>query len=241
MPPPTMRHTGTLRTWHDDRGFGFIAPTQGGREVFVHRSAFGADGARPTLNERLSYDLAADAQGRPRALQVQRLAMAAAARGPKPAPVLAAAARSRLPEPQRPGRPAPAPGAASWGTATLFAIPALLVVYVALSVLWRVPGWVALAYLALSALCYAVYAADKSAAAAGRRRVSENTLLALGLLGGWPGALLAQQRLRHKSVKPAFRRAFWATVLANGALLLVLSSPPVAAWQAVASVLRALR
>jgi uncharacterized membrane protein YsdA (DUF1294 family) len=32
---------------------------------------------------------------------------------------------------------------------------------------------------------------------------------------GWPGALLAQQLLRHKSSKQAFVAVFWATVIAN--------------------------
>lgn len=71
----------------------------------------------------------------------------------------------------------------------------------------------------MSLLSYAVYAADKQAARQGRRRVPERTLHLLALLGGWPGALLAQQRLRHKSRKAAFRAVFWLTVLLNGALL----------------------
>jgi len=39
--------------------------------------------------------------------------------------------------------------------------------------------------------------------------------LLLGLVGGWPGSLVAQQVLRHKSSKASFRRAFWGTVLVN--------------------------
>jgi len=35
------------------------------------------------------------------------------------------------------------------------------------------------------------------------------------LLGGWPGALVAQNRLRHKSSKMSFLVVFWATVLLN--------------------------
>ncbi len=74
----------------------------------------------------------------------------------------------------------------------------------------------------MSVATYAVYALDKSAARRKRRRVPERTLHLLALLGGWPGALLAQQRLRHKSGKPAFLRVFWLTVLLNGVLLMLL-------------------
>ena len=49
---------GILRTWHEDRGFGFIAPTDGGREVFVHFSAFPNDGSQPVVGERLTFELA---------------------------------------------------------------------------------------------------------------------------------------------------------------------------------------
>ena len=51
-----MRIDGTLKTWHDDRGFGFIAPAQGGQEVFVHVSAFPRDGKRPMVGETLSFE-----------------------------------------------------------------------------------------------------------------------------------------------------------------------------------------
>jgi hypothetical protein len=34
-------------------------------------------------------------------------------------------------------------------------------------------------------------------------------------MGGWPGALVAQETLRHKSKKASFRIVFWATVLIN--------------------------
>ncbi|MDN4053188.1 DUF1294 domain-containing protein [Massilia sp. YIM B02763] len=73
----------------------------------------------------------------------------------------------------------------------------------------------ALGYLGLSVVCFAVYANDKAAARRGGRRTPERTLLALALLGGWPGALLAQRRLRHKTSKAAFQRVFWLTVALN--------------------------
>lgn len=95
-------------------------------------------------------------------------------------------------------------------------------VLLALAVLcWaRVLPWATLwLYLGASLVALAAYAADKSAAVAGEWRTPESTLHLLALLGGWPGALYAQQRLRHKTRKPSFRACFWATVVINLAAL----------------------
>jgi cold shock CspA family protein len=78
-----MRATGTLRTWNDDRGFGFIAPAGGGRELFVHISAFPRDGSRPTVGEALSYDLGPGKDGKPQAVRVYRTALGAPSSYPR--------------------------------------------------------------------------------------------------------------------------------------------------------------
>ena len=70
-------------------------------------------------------------------------------------------------------------------------------------------------YLAASAFTFLVYAKDKWAAQSGRWRTKESSLHTLALIGGWPGALIAQQMLRHKSRKDAFQFVFWATVVVN--------------------------
>ena len=70
-----MRLSGTLRSWNDDRGFGFIAPTHGGAELFVHVSALPRDGSRPTVGEKLTYELGRGKNGKPEATNVQRLAI----------------------------------------------------------------------------------------------------------------------------------------------------------------------
>jgi len=77
-----MPHTGTLRTWHDDRGFGFIAPSDGGRELFVHISAFPRDGLRPTVGESLSFEVGPGKDGKQQAIRIQRRAV----RPPSPHP-----------------------------------------------------------------------------------------------------------------------------------------------------------
>lgn len=69
------------------------------------------------------------------------------------------------------------------------------------------------------------YWLDKSAAQSGQRQISEASLLTVGLFGGWPGVIVAQQALTHKTVEISFRVAFWATVILNvGAFPYVTSS-----------------
>ncbi|RBI69429.1 DUF1294 domain-containing protein [Vreelandella sulfidaeris] len=81
-------------------------------------------------------------------------------------------------------------------------------------------------YIVVSVLAYVTYAIDKQAAIKQRRRVSEKSLHLLGLLGGWPGGLFAQQRLRHKTQKTTFQAIFWLTVAVNVACLLSLTLYP---------------
>ena len=90
----------------------------------------------------------------------------------------------------------------------------------------RFPLWLLGAMAALNALTFLIYAMDKSAAQRGAWRTSEGRLHLLALLGGWPAAWWAQQWLRHKSAKSAFRTVYWATVLLNCAGLVVLAWRP---------------
>lgn len=196
-----MRIEGTIKTWNDERGFGFIEPAQGGQEIFLHIKALVSRDRRPEIGQPVRFDIETTPDGKKRATRVE------------------------IVQPKRQRNRARHDTPAQWGTASLFAIPAFLLVFSLAAILWKVPGWVAMLYLAASLVCFAAYAKDKAAAAANAWRVSESTLLMLGLLGGWPGAIVAQQVLRHKSNKAAFRASFWLTVLANVAGFIVLSSP----------------
>lgn len=89
----------------------------------------------------------------------------------------------------------------------------------AMVVAGRLPALLALWYAAASLLAMLIYRLDKSAAQRGRQRTPEATLHLIALLGGWPGALLAQALFRHKSSKAAFQLRFWITVVANVAAL----------------------
>lgn len=60
-----MRQTGTVKFFNRDKGFGFIAPDGGGKDVFVHVSTVQRAGV-PYLEEgmALSYEVNDDPRGR---------------------------------------------------------------------------------------------------------------------------------------------------------------------------------
>ncbi len=70
-----MRHEGTVKFFNQDKGYGFISPDDGEKDVFVHIIAVQRSGI-PELEEgaRLSYDIKPDQRGRgPQAVELQLL------------------------------------------------------------------------------------------------------------------------------------------------------------------------
>jgi len=104
----------------------------------------------------------------------------------------------------------PLPAAVSW-----FALVAFVVAFGIAVLTLGLPWWMPALYLAMILIAFAAYGFDKAAAGRGARRVSEQTLITLGLVCGWPGALVAQQLFRHKTRKRSFRRTFWTSVVFN--------------------------
>ncbi|MEZ8346169.1 DUF1294 domain-containing protein [Vibrio splendidus] len=70
-------------------------------------------------------------------------------------------------------------------------------------------------YLVIGVMTFFVYAKDKRAAINGNWRVPEKTLHTFSVAGGWLGALIAQEKLRHKTQKQPFRSIYWLTVVIN--------------------------
>jgi len=113
-------------------------------------------------------------------------------------------------------------------TGALLAVAVFMIALIACVLDRKLPLLVFLIYVLLSLVAPYVYAADKKAAKSSRPRVAESTLHWLSLSGGWPGALIAQQSLRHKNSKWSFQWKFWACVLTNLAGLTALMLAPMA-------------
>ncbi|MEM7476287.1 MAG: DUF1294 domain-containing protein [Planctomycetota bacterium] len=99
-----------------------------------------------------------------------------------------------------------------------------IIVYAAYLKYW--PNFWLLVYSAvtwlMSPVAFVTYWIDKRRAQQDKFRVPEKTLHLLAALGGWPGAIIAQQWLRHKSQKLSFRMTLGAIVILHLALLVLL-------------------
>ncbi|WP_377923146.1 DUF1294 domain-containing protein [Alteromonas sediminis] len=187
---------GKLVKWDTEKAFGFIAPNGGGNHIFIHKTAFSNRKRTPQLDDVITFTLSKDKQGR-------NCAADAMYSGEK-IQVKQAKSVSKF----------------SIYLSLLF-VSAMTIA----SILGNVPFKLLYVYVGLSLITFTMYSFDKSKAQRGDWRTPESTLHFLSILGGWPGAAIAQQILRHKSKKKEFRFIFWITVILNvTALAWLLSS-----------------
>jgi CspA family cold shock protein len=65
--------TGTVKWFNNDKGFGFITPDEGGKDLFVHHSAINSSGFRSLADgARVQYDSEDGPKG-PKAINVSQL------------------------------------------------------------------------------------------------------------------------------------------------------------------------
>lgn len=181
-----MRTSGKITHWNAEKGYGFITPSSGAKQVFVHINAFDGRLERPEIYQLVSFVMGTDNRGRPCA---ERVALA----GTKNPDRFRRNDQSLY----------------IWG-ASLF-----LLLLSAVVLGGTLPLLVLMIYGVMSVLTFGVYWMDKSAAMNNQSRTPEKMLHMLALFGGWPGAMVAQQLLRHKSSKTEFRAVFWMTVVIN--------------------------
>ena len=182
-----MRAKGKIISWNADKAFGFIAPCiASSKRIFIHKTAFANKGRTPVINDIITYTISQDTHGR-------TCATAASFAGEK-----------RIKKQN-----------INKYKLSLYLALGFVTVLIVSWLLGYLPQSVLIVYAVLSLLTYIVYAWDKSSARRGHWRTSESTLHLLALAGGWPGAAIAQQCLRHKSQKKDFRMIFWLTVVIN--------------------------
>jgi len=185
-----MKTKGKISSWNEGKGFGFITPNEGGKQIFVHIKAFNNRKKIPAINQVVTFTLSTDKQGRPCAEKVTRAGEVLSKKTKK--------------------------GNRSFA---LF-VPVIFAVFVGVSASTNnIEFLIFPFYLVISLFTFILYAIDKSAAKKGSWRTQESTLHLFSLAGGWPGAMIAQKTLRHKSIKQPFRAVFWVTVMLNTGVL----------------------
>lgn len=181
-----MRYQGKISNWKDDQGYGFVIQNGGGERAFVHIKAFSSRVRRPVDGDLITYVVKKDDKNRLTATEIRYV-----------------------------GEKTPSTAVSNIvSLGSKFAIGFSLLL-IAFSLLGFLPSQVILLYLAASSTTFIAYALDKSAAQQNRWRIKESTLHLFSLIGGWPGALVAQKYLRHKSIKQEFQSVFWTTVIVN--------------------------
>lgn len=189
-----MKYQGRIQQWDDAKGYGFVEPNGGGIRAFTHIKAFKQRSRRPVNGDIIVYEVEQDRNGNHRACNISLLKDHKTKR-----------LRANKPTSQR-----------KRNVIVLSIFSGVLALF---TLSGRLPFIVPIVYGAVSLLTMLLYGIDKSAAKKEKRRISEAKLHILSLLGGWPGALLAQQMFKHKRSKPAFMRVYWVTVLVNLILL----------------------
>ncbi|PKF61046.1 DUF1294 domain-containing protein [Psychromonas sp. psych-6C06] len=202
-----MKYQGKISQWNDAKGFGFVEPNGGGTRAFVHIKAFTPRSRRPINGEVITYQLVNEANNRYKAINIKFARDSAQERAQ---PKIHKNATSK--QHKRVKR-------ALFGSvlSLLFSIALLSAV-----LMGKLPVVVGFTYLIISLLTILAYAKDKYSAQHNKWRTPESTLHLLSVLGGWPGAMFAQQQLRHKTSKSEFITTYRLTVFINISALLIM-------------------
>lgn len=188
---------GKLITWKEDRGFGFIKPNSGGKDLFLHISDLKDSAHRPQVGDTICYYPITE-NGKLRACN---------------AFIVEAGNKPNLSSSSSNKR-----GKSS--AANKYPFPSLemlllstLPVMGSLHFAWMTNNFIPLIlYPVMSLLTFALYAEDKSRAKRGDWRISEKMLHLCELAGGWWGGFVAQRRLHHKNIKTSYQVVFWTIV-----------------------------
>lgn len=205
---------GTIDHWNDQKGFGFISTVQGKKYFFhisVVRGAF-----RPHQGESVLFQAGSDSQGRLTASHVRSANLALDNEKIRIKPRISESKEDSSPSPkpvQRDHKFRLHEHKIPW----LRLILLLILPLIAALSLFKDYGapWILCAYIVVSLITYYFYWDDKRRAKLGERRIPEVYLHFWSLVGGWPGAFVAQQQFRHKTKKLSFQLTYWLIVVVH--------------------------
>jgi uncharacterized membrane protein YsdA (DUF1294 family)/cold shock CspA family protein len=181
--------------WNADKAFGFIQPIVGGADVFIHKTALSNNKRTPQINDIITYSTTKDKGGRYCASDATFL-----------------------------GEKLKDKKSQINSKFSIYLSCVFLAVSTTAYFIGQFPQKLLFGYFGFSLINFIAYAFDKSKAQRGAWRIKESTLHFFSLVGGWPGAAIAQQLLRHKSQKREFRFIVWFTVMANISCLIFFYS-----------------
>lgn len=204
--------SGVVERWDDQKGFGFITVAPGNK-FFFHISAVQCS-HRPAQGDSVFFQAGTDKQGRPIATHVRSAALTIDNPNIRIKPRITRKEDNRSAKTQEPAnkhrlieREIP------WVKLLLLLILPFAGAFVLIKdygVVWTFP-----VYLIASVVSYYFYWDDKGRAKRNEWRIPEANLQFWSLLGGWPGAFIAQQQFRHKTKKLSFQIVFWLIVIAH--------------------------
>lgn len=196
-------YEGIIKSWKAEQGFGFIQPTGGGKDVFIHIRDLKHANYQPQQGDGVYYKIIADEDGKIRAydafIKGQEISEPYGKKNYK----------KNQPQEQKIKH--------EYKLGMLPRLVIAIIPFIGSAILIKesfnfIPFF---AYLILSFLTFIIYAYDKNKAQKHEWRVPEKTLHLLELFGGWPGALIAQQVIRHKNKKTFFQIVFWLIVFVH--------------------------
>ncbi len=181
-----MRLKGKVVKWKNDKGFGFIESINGGPDIFFHENYLVNQSRRPVVGDEVSFEINTNQERKQRAERI----LFRGERDPKNSGKFFDVFYSSL--------------------SFVFLICIGVLVF-----LKKLDPIILILYLLLSLIAFFLYRQDKIKAKKDEWRTSEKTLHFFSLIGGWPGGLIAQRWLRHKSRKKSFLVVFYVTVILN--------------------------
>ena len=215
-----IRKKGKIVKWDDTKGFGFILPEDNSKHIFVHIKSFIDRRIRPSLNEEVTYTVYVDKDNKNSAINVAR-------ETDKPKPFqqkrqkkITLKSMAHINKNKNSNYKIDYKSTYKISIFHIIFIIGFSTFLLYYYINGQVPFFIIILYIFMSIITYSAYSSDKSKAITESYRVPENTLHLLSLLGGWIGALIAQQRFRHKTKKVSFKIAFWITVILNVSILI---------------------